>query len=276
MLSGISIAAALVLASAVSANPIARGTCNPTITGSAISIASGGLELGYLTSASGAPILAQTLTTGSPEFFAEESTTLNGSFILKDSNQPSQAFQLPLTDIEGEQIPRLEDRLRPGYSQEWEFICSTCDDPNAVGNGGVIASSCIIVSGGYARFMLTSVWLLRRSTQGASDLWILEIDLCTPHAINTLLLADASIILPGAGVQLEESRSIIGVADVRLVREVRAIRCWQGAPAGDTDALDAREWWPKVPRSITRSDCVSEKPRVQSPAAAPLQALTIR
>ncbi|KAF7358144.1 hypothetical protein MVEN_00862500 [Mycena venus] len=147
MLSGISIVATLALATAALANPIAGGTCNPTITGSGISITSGGLELGYLTSASGAPIISQAVTTGSPEFLAEESTIFNGGFILKDSAQPSQAPQLLLTDIEGSQIPRLEDRATPD-AQGWEFICSTCDDPNTVGNGGVIASNCSIVSGG--------------------------------------------------------------------------------------------------------------------------------
>ncbi|KAJ7182789.1 hypothetical protein C8R43DRAFT_968095 [Mycena crocata] len=146
MFSTIFIVVSLIFGRATIGNPVARAACNPTLAGSGISIASGNLELGYASSVSGAPIISQALSPTSPEFIAEAATISNGGFILKDSNQDNHAAGLFPTWVNG--VLKLETLVTPeDGKQGWGFICSTCNNPSTVGEGGVIASSCNVVSG---------------------------------------------------------------------------------------------------------------------------------
>ncbi|KAJ6598260.1 hypothetical protein DFH09DRAFT_1272041 [Mycena vulgaris] len=146
MLSAVSIITSLALAGAAMGNPIARAACNPNMAGSGVSIASGNLELGYSSSVAGAAIISQVLSATGPEFIAEASTISNGGFVLKDSNQDNHAAGLFPTWVNG--AIELETLVTPeDGKQGWGFVCSTCNDPTTVGDGGVIASACNVVSG---------------------------------------------------------------------------------------------------------------------------------
>ncbi|KAJ7678059.1 hypothetical protein DFH06DRAFT_1422536 [Mycena polygramma] len=142
MFSVFSILASLVLARVAAANPVARSACNPALAGAAISIASGNLDLGYPSSVAGAPIVSQALSATAAEFIGEASTITNGGFVLKDANQENQVVTL----VNG--TPELQALVTPeDGTQGWGFVCSTCNAPSAVDAGGVLASSCNIVSG---------------------------------------------------------------------------------------------------------------------------------
>ncbi|KAJ6504092.1 hypothetical protein C8R47DRAFT_177018 [Mycena vitilis] len=135
------IVASLVLARVAAANPVARAACNPALAGAAMSIASGNLDLGYPSSVTGAPIVSQALS-ATAEFIGEASTISNGGFVLKDANQESQVVTLINGALELQALVAPEDG-----TQGWGFVCSTCNAPSAIGAGGVLASSCNIVSG---------------------------------------------------------------------------------------------------------------------------------
>ncbi|KAJ6551231.1 hypothetical protein B0H19DRAFT_1156976, partial [Mycena capillaripes] len=146
MFSVFSIVASLVLARAAIANPVARATCNPALAGTGITIASGTLELGYASSVAGAAIISQALSATSAEYIGEASTITNGGFLLKDANQDNHAAGLFPTWVNG--AIQLQTLVTPeDGTQGWGFVCSTCNDPTTVGEGGVIASSCNVVSG---------------------------------------------------------------------------------------------------------------------------------
>ncbi|KAJ7312882.1 hypothetical protein DFH08DRAFT_1087437 [Mycena albidolilacea] len=146
MFSVTSIVASLVLAGVASANPVARAACNPALAGLGISIASGSLEIGYGSSVAGAAIISQTLSATGAEYIAEASTITNGGFVLKDVNQPNQAAGLFPTWVNG--VIELETLVTPqDGTQGWGFVCSTCNDPSTVAEGGVVASSCTVVNG---------------------------------------------------------------------------------------------------------------------------------
>ncbi|KAJ7097660.1 hypothetical protein C8R44DRAFT_859825 [Mycena epipterygia] len=145
MFSVFAIVASLALARAAVANPVARAACNPNLAGSGISIAVGSLEIGYASSVAGTPIISQALSTTSPEFIAEASTSANGGFLLKDANQPNQAAALFPTLVSG--ALELETLVSPqDGTQGWAFVCSTCNDPSTVAAGGVVASDCNVKS----------------------------------------------------------------------------------------------------------------------------------
>ncbi|KAJ6618146.1 hypothetical protein B0H10DRAFT_2217918 [Mycena sp. CBHHK59/15] len=147
MLSVFSIVASLALASTAAANPVAaRAACNPTLAGSGISIASGGLELGYASSVAGAPLISQPLSATAAEFIAVTSSVSNGGFILKDVNQDNHAAGLYPSYVNG--ALELETLVTPqDGKQGWGFVCSTCNDPTTVGAGGVVGASCNVVNG---------------------------------------------------------------------------------------------------------------------------------
>ncbi|KAF7369286.1 hypothetical protein MVEN_00256400 [Mycena venus] len=146
MFSVISIAASFVLASVAVANPVARAACNPALAGVGISIASGNLEVGYTGGVAGASIISQALITTGAEYLAEAATTVNGGFVLKDINQAGNAAGLFVTWVNG--AIELETLVTPeDGKQGWGFVCSTCNDPSTVAEGGVIASSCNVVNG---------------------------------------------------------------------------------------------------------------------------------
>ncbi|KAJ6577744.1 hypothetical protein B0H19DRAFT_1370841 [Mycena capillaripes] len=147
MFSPASLILALGITRASVAHPTARAACNPVMTGSAISIGNGGLEIGYAGSVAGASITSQALSTLSPEFIVETATTVNGGFVLKDVNQDNHAPGLFPTYING--TLKLETLVAPeDGTQNWGFVCSVCNDPTTIGGaGGVIASKCNVVSG---------------------------------------------------------------------------------------------------------------------------------
>ncbi|KAJ7454615.1 hypothetical protein B0H11DRAFT_1926438 [Mycena galericulata] len=114
--------------------------------GSVISFASGDYEVGYAGSAAGSPIISQALTPTSAEFIVENTTIVNGGFMLKDWNQAGSAVPLFLTDVSG--ALALEPLVFPeAGTQGFGFVCYTCNDPTTVGAGEVLASACNIVSG---------------------------------------------------------------------------------------------------------------------------------
>ncbi|KAJ7677989.1 hypothetical protein DFH06DRAFT_1167609 [Mycena polygramma] len=144
MFSIVSVLASLVLARVAIANPVARAACNPALNGVGFSIANGNLELGYASSIAGAPIISQALSANAAEFIGEAATISNGGFVSKDANQDNHAIGLFPTWIDG--AIELQPLVTPeDGKQGWGFICSTCNDPATVGEGGVIASSCAVV-----------------------------------------------------------------------------------------------------------------------------------
>ncbi|KAF7334537.1 hypothetical protein MVEN_02283500 [Mycena venus] len=151
MLSVVSVVASLIIANIGLASPAgAAPTCNPTfVPGVGISIANAGLELGYTNPVTpGAPVISQALTASSPEFIPETPTTFTGGTLLKVANNPDPALDLYATWTgETSQISVLPLITVPDDPvQGWGFACSTCNDPTAVGAGGLLASGCHITA----------------------------------------------------------------------------------------------------------------------------------
>ncbi|KAJ7176758.1 hypothetical protein C8R46DRAFT_1346718 [Mycena filopes] len=138
--------ASLVLARVAVANPFARAACNPTLAGSGVNIAVGSLEIGYASAVPGASVVSQALSTTAFEFIAETATTINGGFSLKTVNEPNQAAALFPTASNG--ALKLQTLVTPADgTQNFGFVCSTCNNPSTVAQGGVVASTCNVVSG---------------------------------------------------------------------------------------------------------------------------------
>ncbi|KAJ7220627.1 hypothetical protein GGX14DRAFT_540754 [Mycena pura] len=138
------IVASLLLVSAALATPMARAACNPSLSGSGLSIANGNLEIGYTSSVAGAPLISQTFSLA-PEFIGEASTIDNGGFVLKDVNQDNHAPGLFPTFVDGGAL-ELETLATPeDGKQGWGFVCSTCSDFTTAATP--IASGCTIRSG---------------------------------------------------------------------------------------------------------------------------------
>jgi len=132
--------------SMTSAKPLAaRAACNPVFAHSGVSIASGGLELGYNGSTAGAAIISQTFSP-SAEFIGEVYPTTNGGYYLKDANQENQAAGLFPTWVNGSLELETQSSTLDG-KQDWAFICASCADASTVGAGGAIGSSCNVVNG---------------------------------------------------------------------------------------------------------------------------------
>ncbi|KAK7052153.1 hypothetical protein R3P38DRAFT_2858863 [Favolaschia claudopus] len=107
------IALPLALARGAASTPVSRAACNPSLVGVGISIASGNLEA---------------------EFVGETATIVNG------------APGLYLTWVNG--TIKLETLVTPeDGKQDWGFVCSTCNAPSGVKEGGVTASACDVVNG---------------------------------------------------------------------------------------------------------------------------------
>ncbi|KAJ7621292.1 hypothetical protein FB45DRAFT_1032548 [Roridomyces roridus] len=146
MLAIASVFASLFLAA--TANPVARAACNPDLAGQLISIGSGSFEIGYGSSVVGAPIVTHALAPLTAEWVAEIPSNHLG-FLLADFNGPNP--QLYTTNANGVSVGNLtlQNLISPPDSgvQTWGFVCTTCNAPGSVSHGGVIASSCNVVTG---------------------------------------------------------------------------------------------------------------------------------
>ncbi|KAJ7185037.1 hypothetical protein C8R46DRAFT_1300839 [Mycena filopes] len=88
----ISAASLLIGSTAAAATPVARAACNPAIANTAISIASGSLEIGYAGSVPGVAVVSEGLTPNAPEFIAVPATVVNGGFVLQVLNLSEKSY----------------------------------------------------------------------------------------------------------------------------------------------------------------------------------------